>query len=423
MVMTPNTTIPGIQARYGLFGLDTHARDEVRRVWPIIKPHIGHVLHQMLEAVAHLPGFAQVIKDHRSAVGQLETLHLKTLFSGDLGVAYFASCRKTVEQEVALGIDASFRSTLGNYVLKAVVDVLARRYGFAPRKYAQYTKIISQVLAVDDANAMALHQESVELKRRNRRAKIDAAIADFGSAIDEALDAIENTTTSLTNTCRSMCALADETLNRLTTVSTAADETARRVRATDEATEQLAYSISNIGKEATHSLEIAKTAVGDTERTQQTIQSLDKSAEHIGNIVNIISTIASQTNLLALNATIEAARAGEAGKGFAIVASEVKALANQTSGATAQISVQVAAIEESTRDSVEAVSSIANVIGQLSEAAETIARAVEEQTAMTKDIAASMQTSSRYTTSVSSEILSVSTPRSATPTPLMILRT
>lgn len=405
--MTSDTTIPGVESRHGLFGLDTHARGEVKRIWPIIAPHIEYVLHQTLEAAAHLPGIAQVIEEHRNVIGQLETLHLQTLLSGDLGVSYFASCRRTVEQEAALGIDASFRSTLGNYVLKAAVDVLVRRYRFAPRKYAQYVKMISQAIAFDVANAIALHRESVELRRRNRRAKIDDAISDFGSAIDEALDAIENTTMSLTQTCRSMYELANETLNRLTTVTTAANETAQRVRATDEATEQLACSISNIGKEATRSLEITKTAVGDTKRTQQTIQSLDKSAEHIGNIVNIISAIASQTNLLALNATIEAARAGEAGKGFAIVASEVKALASQTSSATAQISEQVAAIAESTTDSVEAVSSIAGVIGQLREAAETIATAVEEQTATTKDIAASMQTSSRYTTSVSSEILSV----------------
>jgi methyl-accepting chemotaxis protein len=152
---------------------------------------------------------------------------------------------------------------------------------------------------------------------------------------------------------------------------------------------------------------MTKAAADDTQRTQQAILSLNDTAEHIGAIVSIISTIASQTNLLALNATIEAARAGDMGKGFAIVASEVKALANQTSGATGQISHQVAAIQDSTKKSVEEISSIAKLIGQLTASATTIASAVEEQTETTRQIASSIQTASQYTASASSEISSV----------------
>lgn len=421
--MTSTATIPGVEARHQLFGLDAHALDEVKRVGARIAPQLEQVLNRALDGLASLPGVAQVVQEHRQAIGQLEILHLRALVSGDIGESYFGSCRTTVAQETALGLDASFRSILGNYLLKAAVDVVARTYRFSPGRYTKYTKSISQVIAFDVANATALHRESAEHRRRNRRAKIDAAIADFGSAIDEALNAIENTTTSLTNTCKSMCELANETLNRITTVTTAADETARRVRATDESTEQLSRSISNIEKEATRSLEITKSAVEDTRRTQHTIQSLDKAAEHIGNIVSIISAIASQTNLLALNATIEAARAGEAGKGFAIVASEVKALANQTSSATAKISHQVTAIEDSTRKSVEAVSLIANVIDQLRGAAETIATAVEEQTATTRHIAASIQTSSRHTSSVPARFCRSNMPRNAMRVRLMMLRT
>jgi methyl-accepting chemotaxis protein len=400
-------TIPGVDSRYALFGLDADARDEAKKVWPIISSHVEQALRLMLEAAEHQPNIAQTIKEHRSLLEDLEMAHLRVLTSGDLGVNYFVSCRKAVEQECLLGIDASFRATVGNYLLRVAVDLLSRKYRFSQSKCAKYTKLISQVIAFDVANAMALHREAAELRRRNRREKIAAAITDFGAAIDEALDAIENTSSSLVTTCENMSELANETLNRMTIAATAANETAQRVKATGEATEQLSASISHIGGEATQGLKMTKAAAGDTQRTQQAILSLNNTAERIGAIVSIISKIASQTNLLALNATIEAARAGDMGKGFAIVASEVKALANQTSSATEQISHQVAAIQNSTKKSVEEISSIAKLIDQLMTSATTIASAVEEQTETTRHIASSIQTASQYTASASSEISSV----------------
>lgn len=405
--MTGNETIPGVEARFRLFGLDSTARDEIKKIWPIIGPHLGRALDLMLRAVEHLPGISEIADKHRDVIKELETSHLTALASGDLGPPYIASCRRTVAQESAMGIDARFRGTAGNYLLQVAIDVLTRKYRFFPTRLARSTKLISQVIAFDVANAMALHREAVELRRRNRRDKIDAAIGDFGAAIDNALDAIEDVSSSLTTTCNSMRELAGETLNRMTIATAAANETAQRVKATDEATEQLTASISHIGEEATRSLEITKAAVDDMQRTQQTIGSLNDKADHIGAIVSIISTIAAQTNLLALNATIEAARAGESGRGFAIVASEVKALANQTSKATEQISEQITAIQESTRKSVDEVSSIAKVVGQLINTAATIASAVEQQTATTGHIAASIQNATKYTASTSSEILSV----------------
>jgi methyl-accepting chemotaxis protein len=176
---------------------------------------------------------------------------------------------------------------------------------------------------------------------------------------------------------------------------------------TGDATEELSASIQHIGEQTARGLAMARAAGGDSERTQQAILSLNDTAERIGSIVSIISTIAAQTNLLALNATIEAARAGDAGKGFAVVASEVKALANQTSLATAEISQQVTAIQHATRKSVDEIASIARAIEQVTMASTSIASAVEQQSATTRDIAGSIQTAAGHTASASAEILSV----------------
>src|SRR3546814_7043839 len=103
---------------------------------------------------------------------------------------------------------------------------------------------------------------------------------------------------------------------------------------------------------------MAERATDRARETGATVDGLAQAASKIGEVVNLITEIASQTNLLALNATIEAARAGEAGKGFAVVASEVKNLATQTAQATEDISAQIAAIQAATQSSVAAIGGI-----------------------------------------------------------------
>jgi methyl-accepting chemotaxis protein len=156
------------------------------------------------------------------------------------------------------------------------------------------------------------------------------------------------------------------------------------------AAEELSSSVDEISRQVTHSASIANAAVDEANRTSEMINGLSQAAEKIGDVVGIIQDIAGQTNLLALNATIEAARAGDAGKGFAVVASEVKSLANQTAGATEEISAQISEIQSATKSAVVANETITKTIGEINEVATAIASAVEEQGAATQEVSSNI---------------------------------
>ncbi len=174
------------------------------------------------------------------------------------------------------------------------------------------------------------------------------------------------------------------------------------------ATEELSSSVLEIGRQVAESTRIAGRAVEQANHSGATIQSLAMAAQRIGDVVELINTIAGQTNLLALNATIEAARAGEAGRGFAVVASEVKALAEQTAKATGEIGQQILAIQEATRKSVGSIQEIGATIAAVNEITTTVAAAVEEQGSATAEIARNVQEAARGTQEVSNNIGGVS---------------
>jgi methyl-accepting chemotaxis protein len=219
-----------------------------------------------------------------------------------------------------------------------------------------------------------------------RRAAADAAIRTFRARAEQLLGTVGQNALTMKTTASALSQSSGQTLQRVQHAAHTTGTASSEVKVAAEAANELAISISEIGRQLDQTNTLVRTAVDDARATDSGIGALAESAQKIGDVVELIRNIAAQTNLLALNATIEAARAGEAGKGFAVVASEVKSLAVQTGKATEEITAQITAVQKSTEGAVGAIRRIVQNMQEVSHHTSAVAAAVEEQNAATSQI-------------------------------------
>jgi methyl-accepting chemotaxis protein len=303
--------------------------------------------------------------------------------------------------------------------IRAVVELLqqlaAGKYdiGISGTERGDEVGDVAKTAVVFKENGLA----RIRMEREQKEAEVRAAaqrrtdmlqLADgFERAVGEIVETVSSASTELEASASTLTSTAERSQKLTTVVASASEEASTNVQSVASATEELSSSVNEISRQVQESARMASEAVGQARHTNDRVGELSKAAARIGDVVELINTIAGQTNLLALNATIEAARAGEAGRGFAVVASEVKALAEQTAKATGEIGQQISSIQAATQESVGAIREISGTIERLSEISSTIAAAVEEQGAATQEISRNVQQAAQGTQQVSANITDV----------------
>lgn len=269
---------------------------------------------------------------------------------------------------------------------------------------------IGETLEVFRENSREVLRASVQrqVERDRAAAERKTAMNDLANNFDQTVSGIVQRVGEMSSIVRgaaeAMNASAGTSKQESTEAASLSSQMNETMQTVSSATEEMAASIGEISQQVSKSVEIASRAVAEVNSTDRQITDLSKAADEIGSILGIISDIAEQTNLLALNATIEAARAGDAGKGFAVVANEVKSLASQTVKATDQIAEQIATMQASTKGAVQAVSGIGEIVAEIDSISSAIAGAVEEQGAVTQEIARSVSESFQSSTQMSESV-------------------
>ncbi|MDX2074031.1 MAG: methyl-accepting chemotaxis protein [Alphaproteobacteria bacterium] len=351
----------------------------------------------------------------------------------DFGGAHYALISEMDKQEVMEAVDAARQKLLmvvgGILLAVCVLSLLFARsitraisgITIAMKKVADgelQTEVphlarkdeigaMASALQVFKENAQAIEQlqKNEEMQKKaaevQKKASLQALATDLEQKVKHVVDMVASAATEMDSTSKSVAQMADGSQHKLQDLTQQIDGTSRNVQTVAGAASQLSNAIHEISSQITRSSDLTHSAVADAQKADHSAASLTDASQKIGEVIEMINSIAAQINLLALNATIEAARAGEAGKGFAVVASEVKNLASQTTKATEQIGQFITAIQGATGDTVDIIKNIGGKIRDISSISSTIAAAVEEQGAATNDISANVQQAAQSTEEVS----------------------
>ncbi len=347
-------------------------------------------VESFLKQIVKTPVVGASFAANRTAVSILLTVHFTRLLTDWRADLHEERNHESVDHLRVLGADMRALYAVASHIYEAIVSSRASRLGFVSKSVLSALAGVQRLLAFDAATALAAAQINAVRMAEGRTAvileeieKFRTGASHFSLELAEASDAVDQSVMGVQDA-------SNQALDKSSRAASAAEQGNNNLTASATSTEELSMATGELSRRT----QSARAAVSDAEQAvmaaRGSIADLQTAADKIGSIVGLISSIAEQTNLLALNATIEAARAGDAGRGFAVVAQEVKALASQTTRATQDIIAQIAAVQDGTARSVNEISSIGVAMETLSHNASEVAGAVDQQNALTEELARSL---------------------------------
>ena len=417
-----------------IFAWDPETGDFWRRTTNIVKPDGSRAVGTPLGTGGKVFPVVRKGETYRGEANILGTdyftvyLPIRSTTGEIVGILYVGVEKAEIQAIVADLMTKLMIGTLVVILLGAAASVASARFLIRPvKELARVTdEIASDNLKVDvphtdmqddigtlarsvvrlktasaERQTLQAQREAQDEAARERQLRVEKRISEFRDSINVLVNAVSQTARGLDDTSGTLTRIAQENTDRATHSVKASDEASQNVASVATAAEELSSSIGEIRRQVAQTTQVVARATASSQASNEKVASLAQSADRISEVISLIGAIAEQTNLLALNATIESARAGEAGKGFAVVASEVKQLAAQTSKATDEISEQISEIQSATRESVDAIMQIINIVTEVDNYTSAIAAAIEEQGAATDEISQSVQRASMGTHQVS----------------------
>lgn len=414
-------------SRLAFLQIDQQTRETLSQVAPIIGASLKPTLDAFYQHIFQWPMLRQKFSDAQRVeqVKLAQIAHWQRLFSGSFDQHYFSDTTEIGKTHERKAIEP--RYYLGGYcfTLTQIVKLLVEHYlpeqpqlkkGLFGAKAVSFDVVSHRAELSDSLNAvlkavfldmdMAIEVYNDAIRQTandklstslhdilGKVSDVDTNIATVASAVHQStgnISEVLRASKRIEENVRSVGDNANKMSSNMQTVALSSEEMSTSINTVASAMEEMGASLQEVARNTGSASDITRQATEKAETTRAIVHNLDEAAQEIGKIVDIIKNIAAQTNLLALNATIEAASAGEAGKGFAVVANEVKELAKQSALASDQIREQIEAMQHNTRQSMEAISGITEIIGDINEINNTIAAAVKEQTMAVSEIVQSV---------------------------------
>ncbi|QDI82200.1 hypothetical protein E8E01_18075 [Methylorubrum populi] len=379
----------------------------------LLATRLGAVIDQAVasnvEASGRMPNVGPIFERHGAEISTRLRTHFGMLLSGKIDAAYAQRSAELAQWEAERGLDARARAIAANTLLCACLTSLARRSPVGSRAVAEQGVLVAQLLAFDLASTITAHHEAAQARARLRYESLTRELAVFGSGMDGVSATVQETASALSDFSAGLRATAGTTETATETVAQALEAAASTVGVAAEAADRIATSNREIGVISERGSAAATETLDQIAKADRSMDSLRKALSEISTISTLIGGIARQTNLLALNATIEAARAGEAGRGFAIVAAEVKSLADETAAATTRIERLIGDDDHAAQSTGGELDGIRGTMNVLDDISQGLAAAVRQQTQDARQIADAVLGASTATRRAHHEAESIAT--------------